>query len=99
MQFETTVQIEAPEQAVWAAVIDVQGWPQWTDSMRDVRWIDDDGMRIGDRLRVSLTSFVGPGARWAPGTAARGGIGSVLGLPAVGSRLDGTAVAGEVRVG
>lgn len=56
-------------------------------------------MRLGDRLRVSLTSFVGPGARWAPGTAARGGIGAVLGQPAVGSRLDGTAVAAEVRVG
>jgi uncharacterized membrane protein len=53
MQFETTVQIEAPEQAVWAALIDVQGWPQWTDSMRDVRWIDDDGMRIGARARIS----------------------------------------------
>ena len=56
-------------------------------------------MRLGDRLRVSLTSFVGPRARRAPGTAARGGIGAVLGQPAVGSRLDGTAIAGEVRVG
>jgi len=57
------------------------------------------GMRLGDRLRISLTSFVGPGARWASGSAARGGIGAVPGRAAVGSRLDGTAVVGEVRVG
>lgn len=66
------------------------------------------GMRCGDRLRLSLTSFVGPRTPWAPavmgrrtigGIETRGGIGGVLGQPAVGTRLDGTAAVGEVRVG
>jgi uncharacterized membrane protein len=52
MQFETTVQIQAPPEAVWTALTDVQGWPQWTDSIREVRWIDDRGMRIGARARI-----------------------------------------------
>jgi uncharacterized protein YndB with AHSA1/START domain len=52
MQFETTVQIEAPEQAVWAALTDIRRWPEWTESMRDVRWIDDDDMRVGARARI-----------------------------------------------
>jgi hypothetical protein len=56
-------------------------------------------MRLAGRLRISLTAFVGPGAQCAPGTAARSGLGGVLGRPAAGGRLDGTAVVGEVRVG
>ncbi len=56
------------------------------------------GMRLGDRLRISLTSFVGPGRQWSRATE-RSGIGTVLGRPAIGSRLDGTAAVGEVRVG
>lgn len=66
------------------------------------------GMRIGDRLRLQLTSFVGPRTPWAPAVVGRrdiggiethGGIGGVLGQPAAGTHLDGTAVVGEVRVG
>jgi uncharacterized protein YndB with AHSA1/START domain len=52
MQFETTVEVKAPESAVWDALTDVQRWPQWTESMRDVRWIDDDGLRVGARARI-----------------------------------------------
>jgi uncharacterized protein YndB with AHSA1/START domain len=52
MQFETTVEIAAPEQAVWAALTDIRRWPEWTEPMRDVRWIDDDGMRVGARARI-----------------------------------------------
>ena len=59
----------------------------------------DQGMRLAGRLRISLTAFVGPGAQCAPGTAARSGLGGVLGRPMAGGRLDGTAVVGEVRVG
>ena len=66
------------------------------------------GMRMGDRLRLHLTSFVGPRAQWAPavvdqrtvaGSQSRGGIGGVLGQPAVGTHLDGMAAVGEVQVG
>ncbi len=59
----------------------------------------DPGMRVGDQLRVSLTSFVGPGTPRPPRPVGRGGIGGVLGRPVVGARLDGTAAVGEVRVG
>jgi uncharacterized membrane protein len=52
MQFETTVQIDAPAEAAWATLLDVQRWPEWTESMRDVRWLDDDGLRVGARARI-----------------------------------------------
>jgi uncharacterized membrane protein len=52
MQFETTVQTDAPVDAVWAALVDVRHWPEWTESMQDVRWLDDDGIRVGARARI-----------------------------------------------
>jgi uncharacterized protein YndB with AHSA1/START domain len=52
MQFETTVEIDAPAEAVWAALVDVTRWPEWTESMQDVRWLDDGGLSIGARARV-----------------------------------------------
>ena len=53
MQFETTVEIDAPAEAVWTALVDVTRWPDWTDSIQDVRWLDDDGgIRVGARARV-----------------------------------------------
>jgi uncharacterized protein YndB with AHSA1/START domain len=52
MQFETTVEIDAPAEAVWAALVDVTRWQQWTESIQDVRWLDDGDMRVGARARV-----------------------------------------------
>jgi uncharacterized protein YndB with AHSA1/START domain len=52
MQFETTVQTDAPVETVWAALVDVRRWPEWTESMQDVRWLDDEGLRVGARARI-----------------------------------------------
>lgn len=59
------------------------------------------GMRVGRRLHVSLTSFVGPGAGSGPAVVGQvlvGGDG-VVGLPAIGARLGQTSRPGELRVG
>ncbi|WP_127500895.1 phage tail protein I [Actinoplanes solisilvae] len=59
------------------------------------------GMRIGRRLHLSLTSFVGPGAAAGPAVVGQvlvGGDG-VVGLPAVGARLGQSSRPGELRVG
>ncbi|GAB7106005.1 hypothetical protein JCM4814A_43190 [Streptomyces phaeofaciens JCM 4814] len=59
------------------------------------------GMRIGRALHVGLTSVVGPGAAWAPAVvgAVRAGEDGVVGVPAAGSRVGETSIAGAVRVG
>jgi phage tail-like protein len=59
------------------------------------------GMRIGERLSLDLTSYVGPGVEWGPaivGQVLIGGDG-VVGLPAIGSRLGESSAVGQVRVG
>jgi phage tail-like protein len=59
-----------------------------------------DGMRVGERLRVALTSFVGPAAGWQPLVIGEGGLGTdgVLGRAAGGTRV-GEHRVGRVRVG
>lgn len=59
-----------------------------------------DGMRVGTRLRVDLTSFVGPGAGWRPVVVGAGVVGTdgLLGRAAVGARV-GDGRVGRVRVG
>jgi uncharacterized protein YndB with AHSA1/START domain len=57
MQFETTVEINAPAEAVWAALVDAVRWPEWTESMQNVRWLDGDGMRVGARARIKQRGY------------------------------------------
>jgi phage tail-like protein len=59
-----------------------------------------DGMRVGVRLRVSLTSFVGPGGGWQPLVVGQGGLGTdgVVSRAVVGARVGENRV-GRVRVG
>ncbi|WP_157641506.1 phage tail protein [Longispora albida] len=57
------------------------------------------GMRVGARLRVALTSFVGPSVPWSPAVVGETGGPVVLGRAATGTRLGETSVAGRVRVG
>ena len=59
-----------------------------------------DGMRVGERLRVDLTAFVGPGAGWRPLVVGEGGLGTdgVLGRAVSGARVGENHV-GRVRVG
>ena len=53
------------------------------------------GMRVGERLRVSLTSFVGPGTGWAAAVVGHSRLGDdgVVGIATDGARV------GESRVG
>lgn len=55
------------------------------------------GMRVGRRLHVGLTSFVGPDADWTPAVLGRVVLGEdgVVGTPAVGARLGVTSRAGS----
>ncbi|WP_406513008.1 phage tail protein [Streptomyces sp. NBC_00161] len=59
------------------------------------------GMRIGRALHLGLTSVVGPGAAWGPAVVGRVRVGEdgIVGVPAAGSRVGESTIAGAVRVG
>ena len=52
MDYETTVDIAADPDRIWSTWIDVERWPEWTESMESVRRLDDGEFGVGSRVRV-----------------------------------------------
>jgi uncharacterized membrane protein len=52
VNYETTVEIEAPAETVWNVLVDVERWPEWTASMHEITWLDATTMEVGSRARI-----------------------------------------------
>lgn len=50
--FETRVDIAAAPEDIWAVLVDVERWPQWTDSMSEVRLLGEGPLAVGTRVRI-----------------------------------------------
>ena len=46
------VEISAPREAVWAAITQVEAWPEWAPQMKHLERIDAGPLRLGSRVRV-----------------------------------------------
>src|SRR3954468_19698269 len=62
MQFDDDVVIDATSDAVWAVYSDVERWPTWTDSVREVAFLDGDRVAMGARVRIRQPKL--PTAKW-----------------------------------
>jgi len=49
---EVSIDILAPPARVWAVVIDVDRWPEWTPTTRSVERLDAAPLHFGSRTRV-----------------------------------------------
>ena len=72
MAYETSVHINAPPERVWAVLVDVEAWPTWTDSMREVKLVDGGELEPGSTVRIRQPKL--PPATWrvtqlAPGVS------------------------------
>ena len=43
--------VHAPAQRVWRLLIDVEDWPAWTESMREIKRLEDGPLQVGSRSR------------------------------------------------
>jgi hypothetical protein len=62
MRNETTVSVQAPVEALWAVVKDVEAWPKLTESMTSVERLDGGPLRVGMRVKVHQPKL--PAATW-----------------------------------
>src|SRR4051794_151666 len=62
MRFEHDVTINAPADVVWSIYADVERWPEWTDSIRSVRFVEGDEVKPGAKVRIEQPKL--PKAEW-----------------------------------
>jgi uncharacterized membrane protein len=70
VNYTVSVDIRASADRVWAELIDVERWPEWTPSMRRVERLDDDPFGVSSRARVTqpkLAPLVWTVSEFAPG--------------------------------
>ncbi|OZM71867.1 polyketide cyclase [Amycolatopsis antarctica] len=52
VEHEVSRQVEAAAGVVWQVMIDVERWPEWTDSVTAVRRLDDGPFGLGSQVRI-----------------------------------------------
>jgi uncharacterized protein YndB with AHSA1/START domain len=51
-EFHSTVDIQAPPARVWAVLLDVERWPEWTPTVTRVERLDSGPLVLGCRTRL-----------------------------------------------
>jgi carbon monoxide dehydrogenase subunit G len=59
---QTTIDIQAPHDRVWAAVCDIEHWSEWTPTVISVRPLDPGPLAVGSRAIVRPPKLLP--ARW-----------------------------------
>lgn len=57
MLTERRFHVDAPTDAVWAVLSDVERWPEWTDSITSLQLLEPGDLRIGARAKIKQPSI------------------------------------------
>ena len=56
--FQIALKIEAPPSRVWEVMTKVELWPEWTESVDEVKRLDSGPLQIGSRVRIKQPRFL-----------------------------------------
>jgi uncharacterized protein YndB with AHSA1/START domain len=56
--FQIALKIEAPPSRVWEVMTNVELWPEWTESVDEVKRLDSGPLRVGSRVRIKQPKFL-----------------------------------------
>lgn len=62
MHVRETIDINAAPEAIWAILIDVERWSDWSESMTSLAYLEAPPLRIGSQVRVKQPRL--PAAVW-----------------------------------
>jgi carbon monoxide dehydrogenase subunit G len=54
IHIERTIGINAQPDRVWAVMMDVERWPEWTESMKSVERLDSGEFGVGSKARLKI---------------------------------------------
>ena len=52
MRLEASTRVAAPAERVWATIMDVERWPEWTASVTSVEKLEPGDLKVGSKVRI-----------------------------------------------
>jgi hypothetical protein len=62
MRFDISIDIDAPSEAVWRVLTDLDAWPSWTESVTRAQRLDDGPLAAGSHVSLKQPGL--PEAVW-----------------------------------
>jgi uncharacterized membrane protein len=62
MEYRTSIEIDAPPEKVWGVLTDLERWPEWTKSIRQIAVVDGSPLTPGAKIRIKQPRL--PAAVW-----------------------------------
>lgn len=53
MELRTSIDVATSPDRVWEVLVDLERWPEWTDSVSSVRPLDAGPLAVGSRVEIS----------------------------------------------
>jgi uncharacterized protein YndB with AHSA1/START domain len=53
VEMRTSIDVAASPDRVWEVLVDVERWPEWTESVTSAKLLDDGPLVVGSRVEVS----------------------------------------------